>query len=313
MNTLRSSILRLRNIFQQDQLDRDLHDELSSHLQLHIEDNIQAGMTPAEARRQALLTLGGLEQTKESVRDTRGLPFLETLLQDLRFGFSLLRKSPGFTAVAVLTLALGIGGAAAIFGAINPILFKSLPYPHASRVMAIWEIRNDGSHGDATFGMYRGLRDQQRSFDSLAVLRPWQPTLTGTGRPERLDAQGVSASYFQVLGLSPVLGRDFQPSDDRLHGPTVVILSDRLWHRRFSADPGIIGRQITLEESAGFADSNSYTVIGVMSRRFENVLAPSVELWVPLQYDISQGRAWGHHLRMVGRIRQGVGVDQASR
>lgn len=313
MNILRSTFHRLRNLFHKSQLDRELNDELASHLQFHIEDNIRKGMSPAEARRDALLALGGLEQTKELVRDQQTLPFLESLLQDLRFASSLLRKSPGFTAVAVLTLAIGIGGTAAIFGAINPILFESLPYPHANRIMAIWELRNDGSHNGATFGMYRGLLDQQRSFDSLAVFHPWQPTLTGATRPERLDAQSVSASYFQVLGVSPILGRDFQPSDDYLHGPTVVILSDRLWRRRFSADPNIIGRNITLEESAGFAASNSYTVIGIMPRRFENVLAPSVELWAPLQYDISQGRAWGHNLRMVGRIRPGITLDQATR
>ncbi len=311
--SLRSLFLRLRNLFRINGLDQDLNDELASHLQLHIDDNLRKGMTPEEARRDALLTLGGIEQTKEAVRDQQTLPLLETLLQDLRFGFSLLRKSPAFTAVAALTLAIGIGGTATIFGAINPILFASLPYPHANRLMAIWEIRNDGSRNQATFAMYRGLLDQQRSFESLTVFHPWQPTLTGATRPERLDAQSVSASYFQVLGVSPLLGRDFQPSDDRLHGPTVVILSDSLWRRRFSADPNLIGHQITLEESAGFAASNSYTVIGVMPPRFENVLAPSAELWVPLQYDLSQDRAWGHNLRLVGRARPGVTPDQAAR
>ncbi len=156
------------------------------------------------------------------------------------------------------------------------------------------------------FGMYRGIADRARSFDAIAVLKPWQPTITGADQPERFDGQRVSASYFQVLGVSPVIGRDFQPSDDRLNGPNVVILSDVLWRRRFGADRAIVGRQITL-------DDNSYLVVGVMPSGLENVLAPSAELWAPMQYDMSQDRAWGHHLQTVARLKPGVRVARASR
>jgi putative ABC transport system permease protein len=237
---------------------------------------------------------------------------MQTLLQDLRYGIRMLAKNPGFTAIVVFTLALGIGATTAIFSAVNPILFKSLPYPHANRIMAIWETGNDESRNDPSFGMYRGLAERNRSFDALAVFTPWQPTITGAAQPEQLEGQRVSATYFHVLGVSPLLGRDFLASEDRLHGPNVVILSDRLWHRRFGGDRAIVGRQITLDESAGFADTNGYTVIGVMPRGFENVLAPSAELWVPLQYDMSQGRAWGHNLHMVGRLRSGASAGLAA-
>jgi hypothetical protein len=136
-----------------------------------------------------------------------------------------------------VTLAVGIGGTTAIFSAVNPVLFQPLPYPDAGRIATILEIRRDGSRNDGTFGMYRQLVERSQSFDSIAVFMPWQPTMTGATRPERFDGQRVSASYFRVLGMSPVLGRDFSPSDDRMNGPVVVILSDALWRRRFNADP----------------------------------------------------------------------------
>ncbi len=230
---------------------------------------------------------------------------MQTIWQDIRYGIRMLLKKPGFTSIAVITLALGIGASTAIFSAVNPILFEPLPYLHASRIMMIWEIQRDGRQNPGNaFGTYRALVEQNRSFAAIAAMKSWQPTLTGATEPERLDGQRVSAIYFQVLGVTPMLGRDFQPADDQLNGPKVVILSDGLWRRRFNSDSNILGRQVRLED-------DSYTVIGVMANAFENVLAPSAELWAPLQYDMSQGRAWGHHLRMVGRLRPGVSRDQA--
>jgi len=168
----------------------------------------------------------------------------------------------------------------------------------------IWDHGADGSRQDGTFGTYRELVERSRSFNAIAVMRSWQPTMTGSAEPERLDGQRVSASYFQVLGVPPSLGRDFDLSDDKLNGPRVAILSDGMWQRRFGRDHTIIGRQITLDE-------NSYTVIGVMPSAFENVLSSSAEVWTPLQYDMSLAQAWGHHLRIVGRLRPGVPTDQA--
>jgi putative ABC transport system permease protein len=294
-------------------LEREMDSEFRFHIEAYAQDLIRSGVPHGEAQRRARVEFGGVEQVKERVREERIGSWLHSTISDCRFGFRQLRKSPAFTAVAILTLALGIGATTAIFSAVNPILFESLPYPQGNRIVSIWEIRNDHSHSAATFGMYRGLLPQQRSLESIAVVRSWQPTLTGAAPPERLEGQRVSASYLHVLGISPLLGRDFDASEDQLHGPNVVILSDALWRRRFGTDPNIIGRQITLDESESFAESTSYTVIGVMSRNFENVLVPEAELWVPLQYDISQGRAWGHHLRMVGRLQPGVRPIDASR
>jgi putative ABC transport system permease protein len=234
----------------------------------------------------------------------------DDLYQDLRFGARMLRKNPGLTLIAVLTLALGIGASTAIFSAVNPILFEPLPYPQASRIAMIWDRGGEGARLDLTFGTYRELSERNRTFDALAVMRVWQPTMTGPAEPERLIGQRVSASYFHILGVPPVLGRDFARSDDQVNGPKVVILSDGIWQRRFARDETIIGRQIKL-------DDNNYTVIGVMPKTFENVLAPKAEVWTPLQYDASlpslQGREWGHHLRAIGRLRSEVVMSQANR
>jgi putative ABC transport system permease protein len=148
-----------------------------------------------------------------------------TALADLRYAARGLQAAPGFTTITVLTLALAIGGTAAIFSAVNPILFEPLPYPDPGRIVAIWDFSRDGSRLAATFGTYRELVQRSRSFDAIAVLKPWQPTMTGADQPERFEGQRVGASYFHVLGVSPVIGRDFQASDDRLGGPNVVNLS----------------------------------------------------------------------------------------
>lgn len=232
----------------------------------------------------------------------------DDLIQDIRFAVRMLLKKPGFTLIAIFTLALGIGASTSIFSAVNPILFESLPYPNAQRLVMIWEGRRDGGRIEGTFGGYRAFVERSRSFDALAVMKAWQPTMTGAAEPERLEGQRVSASFFGALGVLPALGRDFLESDDQLNGPPVAILSDGLWRRRFGADAAIIGEQVRL-------DDDSYTVIGVMPSAFENVLAPRAELWSPLQYDPSlppQSREWGHHLRTLGRLRQGTSLDQAS-
>jgi len=286
--------------------DANLDAEIREHLDSLAEDHEGRGLSPAEARSAARRDFGGVDQTKEVYRDQRGLPWLDALAQDVRYGVRTLRRDRTFSVVAILTLALGIGAVTAIFGGVKAVLFEPLPYARADRIVTIAEMNRNGGRIPGTFGLYRGLVERARAFDAIAVMKPWLPTLTGADRPERLEGQRVSAGYFDVLGVVPASGRMFLPEDDRLGGPNVVVLSDALWRRRFARDPAIVGRAITL-------DDNAYVVVGVAPAGFENVLSPSAELWAPLQYDMSMGAAWGHHLRTIGRLRSGADVEGATR
>jgi len=306
---------RLRSWFnatlRRSRMENEMDAELRFHIDAYADDLTRGGVAREEAMRRARIEFGGIESIKEQGREARGVNLVESLVQDLRYGASNMLRTPGFTAITVLTLALGIGATTAIFSVVNPILFESLPYPHAERIMMISEFGPDSERSRVAFHTYRELAERSRSFETIAVTKIWQPTLVTAREPERFDGQFVSAGYFRALGVAPFLGRDFEPSDDRFHGPHVVILSDALWRRRFGGDAAIVGRQITL-------DDNSYSVVGVMPSAFENVLVPSAELWTALQYDPgnisdTQTREWGNHLRMAGRLRLGASLDQARR
>lgn len=312
------SILRLFRklslLFRRGRFNDELAEEMAFHRE-QAEKELQAeGMSPESARYAAMRQFGNSTRLRERGHEAVEFRF-ETALQDARYGIRQLRRNPGFAVTAIVVLALGIGATAAIFGAVNPILFKPLPYPHPSRVMMIFEMRDGGSRLPC-FGTYEGIAERSSSFDAMAAMKPWQPAMAGMGEPELFEGQRVSAGFFRALGVQPALGRDFQVSDDQFNGPHVVVLSDRLWHRRFSADPQIVGRQVTLENSSSqLAGSNLFTVIGVMPGGFENVLAPAAELWAPLQYNPSlppDSREWGHHLRMVARLKSGVSKEQAA-
>lgn len=299
----------VRVLANRDAADRDVSDEVQQYFDEAVEAGLARGLSPDAARRAARLEIGNVTAVREEIRSYGWENVVGTLASDLRYGARRLRRSPGFTAITVLTLAIGIGGATAIFSAVNPILFASLPYPHADRIVAVEERYANGSRSDGTFAMYREFAERARAFSAIAVFRPWRPTITGTDRPERLEGQRVSADYFSVLGILPLAGRNFTTSDDAFRGPNVVVLSDELWRRRFNADRAVIGREIRL-------DDNLYTVIGVMPGGFENVTGSSAALWVPLQYDPSlppDGREWGHHLRTIARLRPGTGAPDATR
>ena len=299
---------RIANLFSRSKVERDIDDELRSHLEMRTEDNIAAGMSPEQGRRDALLRFGNPVLMKEKTAGADVSLGIDSIRADIRFAFRQLMRSPGFAWTSIFILALGIGASTAIFSAVKPILLDPLPYPNASRITMLWEVQRSGKPTRVTFATFHGMTKRSRSFDAMAVMKPWQPTMIGTDRPERLEGQRVSSDFFRTLGVAPLLGRDFNDSDDQFRGPNVVILSDGLWRNRFAGDKMIVGQQVRL-------DGNLYTVIGVMPRFFEDVLAPSAELWAPLQYDPSlpaDGREWGHHLRMVGRLREGVSREQAA-
>jgi putative ABC transport system permease protein len=295
-----------RTLFRRSAVDDDVADEVQHFLEENAAAHRARGLSPDDAARAARAEMGSVTSVREQVRGYGWEHTIDTMAGDLRYACRRLRTEPGFTTIAVLTVALGIGATTAIFSVVNPILFEPLPYPGPGRIAMISEMRPDGSRLDGTFGMFVGLAEGTHAFETLAVFKPWQPTLQGRDQPERFDGQRVSADYFRTLGVAPIVGRDFAPADDRVNAPAVVILSDALWRRRFNRDPAILGQPITF-------DDRHYTVVGVMPDRFENVLAPAAQVWAPMQYAMSQGRAWGHHLRTVGRLRAGTGFEAASR
>ena len=302
---------RMRNLLTRSRIDCEIAEELAAHLDMRAEHNETAGMDRNEARRKAHIRFGNATVIRERTAEIDVALSLERFWADVRFALRQLRRAPGFSITTILILSLGIGACTAIFSAVKPILIDPLPYPQARRLMMLWEAAKEGQPLHTTVGTFYGLQERSHSFAAIAVLKPWQPAIASAANqsvgPERLDGQRVSAAFFRTLGIAPRLGRDFDASEDRVNGPSVVILSDRLWHRRFAADPGIVGHEVRLNDTL-------FTVVGVMPADFEDVLEPAAELWAPLQYDVSlppDGREWGHHLRMVARLREGVNREQA--
>jgi predicted permease len=297
MKTLRSLFTRLHNLFCRPQLERELDAELSSHLQLHVDDNLHRGLSPGEARRQALLQLGGLEQTKEAIRDQRSLPLFEALFHDLRYAYRMLRKYPTFTLVSVLTLALGIGANTAIFSLVDCILLRPLPFPQPQNVVSLT--------GTYPKGAFVALRDQVKSLDVATYYEGHEFNLNRQGEPLRLSATLVSAEFFMVLGVRPLLGSPFTPGDDKPGQDNVVILSYSLWKQRFGADASLIGRSIDLE-------GVSRQVLGVMPPDFRFPSAKT-QVWVPVHNDPRDTVAFwaGDFMPVIGRLHPGVSIPQA--
>jgi predicted permease len=296
---------RFAGLFHKRQRDAEFRAELESHLQLHIEDNLRAGMTPEAARRDALIKLGGLEQTKENYRDRRGLPLLETVWSDVRFALRMLRKSPGFTAVAILTLALGIGANSAIFTVVYGVLFRPLPFPEPSRIVELVEgDRGQWGEMDLTATQLQRLHEFGQVFERISGWTDVGFNVTVGNTAEHVRGTPVSADYFQVLGVLPAVGRVFLPEEDRGEGQRVAILSDALWRRRFAGELSAIGQRALLNGEA-------YTVIGVMPAGFDprgySDINPGlpVDVWVPLAL-VSKTAGSGENIEVLARLKRGV-------
>jgi putative ABC transport system permease protein len=299
--------MRLRGMLRADQADGELAAELESHLQLHIEDNLRAGLTPEEARRQALIRLGGLEQTKQAWRERRGLPWLETLWQDISFGLRMLRKNPGFAIVAVLTMALGIGANTAIFSVIETVLLAPLPYKDSSRIVAVWTAnpRRGDQPLPSSPGDFANWKQRSGVFEDLAPSDDTGPTLTGQGAPQQLIGYAVSANYLRILGVEPLVGRLYTDREDRPGGPNVALLSDHLWRTTFQSDPKTVGRTIAL-------DGSPYTVLGVMPPGFN--YPPGIDIWTPVALAPAAFDDFKHtYVRILGRLRPGVDFSAAQK
>ena len=312
MRRLRAWFMRLGGLFGKERRERELAEELESNLQLHVEDNLLAGMSPEEARRQALIKLGGLEQAKELYRERRGLRWLETLLQDLRYAARTLRKAPGFTAVAVITLALAIGANSAIFTTVSGILWRKPTVSDPEGVQMLLSVsRSRGMENNpeqpASAPDFLSWREQTQAFSALAAMDLWHDfTFTGQGVPEHVMGMRVSANFFQVLGVPAGMGRTFVSGEDQAGREHVVILSHGLWERKFAADPAIVGRTVQV-------DGQASTVIGVMPAWF-NLWIFGAQAWTPLVFTAKELNPEGRKSRsffVVGRLANGISAQQA--
>ena len=300
LNKLR---LRLRSLFFKPKMEDELQAELQFHLEREIEENIVRGMTPEDARSAAIRSFGGVERVKEESRDVRGVRLLEEIWQDLRYGARMLVKQPGFTSIAVITLALGIGATSVIFSFVNGILLRPLPYRDSDRLVLLDE--NAPKRGIASMGVsypdFLDWRDQNRVFTGVAAYEGGVDyTLNGSSEPEELSCSWVSYNAFEILGVAPILGRTFTAEEERWNNGTVVILSYGLWARRFDAKPDVIGRTIAFNK-------RSHTVIGVMPPGFK---FPAVaDLWVPMPPVV--GERTDHGWSVIARLKPGVSFEQA--
>ncbi|MFL6530082.1 MAG: ADOP family duplicated permease, partial [Chthoniobacterales bacterium] len=303
-NQLRSAFANLTG---KRRAEKQLSDEMTSYVELLTQRNINEGMNDEEARRAALLKVGGVEQVKEQVRESRAGFAFETLLIDLRYGARSLFKHPGFTLTAVVVLALGIGANTAIFSVTNGILLRSLDYAYTDRVVTIWErfARDPDHHNVVAPANFLDWQKRSRSFDKIAAVWDARANFTGSGDPIEVQAQLVSAAFFPALGVQPLIGRWFTEEEDRPGGTLVAILSYRLWQERFGGDSTVLGRQVTIS-------GRSYTIVGVMPAGF-TFLNEQVRVWRPIAFDPAQDyrKTGGRFLRCVARLAPGVTVEQA--
>jgi putative ABC transport system permease protein len=312
MRRLRALLLRVAGSFGGARRDRELAEELDAHLRMSVEDGMRAGLSEEEARREAVRRLGGVEPTREAWRDRRGLPWIQELRQDLRYALRTLRRSPGFTAVTVLTLALGIGGATAIFTIVHGVLLAALPFRDADRLVAVWEENADrpGRSNVVAPANFIRWRERQSVFSGLTALYDWRVSLTGRERPVELVAQYVTSDFFTTLGVTPALGRGFLPEEGPDGRDNVAVLGYGTWQRLFGADPSIVGKTILLS-------GTPVVVVGVAPRDFGfflktgSLVGKPPELWRPFTFSAKAREPRGRHLTTFARLKDGVSLAQA--
>jgi putative ABC transport system permease protein len=307
-----------RNLFHKEQVEEELNDEVTAYLEMAVETKVKEGLSEEEARRAARLEVGGIEQIKEQVREVKMGFHVETFVRDLWFAGRILLKNPGFSLVAVLTLAVGIGINVAIYSVIHAVLLSALPYPESDRLVAISET-GGGNIQSTSYPNYLDWRAAQHSFDEIAVSRRDDFNLSGNGEPERFSGMFVTASYFRVLRVPPILGRVFYDEEDAAAGANPVILSEHLWRSRFGADPGIVGLKLTL-------NTINYEVVGVGAENLSIIRNPetarnsqgarNADLYAP--FGFYANRPYMHdrnqHVGFYGiaRLKPGVSVDQGA-
>jgi predicted permease len=297
----------VRWIARRDKAEQDLHDEPQVFVDMAAADEVRDGATTGEARRRAALQLGGLEHAKERVRSGRHGAWLDIAGRDIRYGLRQLRRNPGFSAVAIATLALSIGGITAIFSAFDTILLRPLPYPDADRLVMVWDDMSK-SEGDSTFfstpAEWTEWRRLNTVFTDLACSQPGNAMLSGDGEPEEVRARKVTWNLWSVLGVQPALGRVFTEDEDD-KGVRVAVMSHGLWQRRFGGASDIVGRKISVNDEA-------YEVIGVMPQTFYFMPSHDIDMWMPASFPpgLRRNFTW-HDAQIVARLKSGVRLEQA--
>ena len=309
---LREAFNRIRSFFRKDPLDQELNQEMASHLEIAVEENIRRGMSSQEAQRQALVRFGGVQQSLELHREARGLPWLDLLTQDLRFTFRTLRRDYGFTIIAVLILALGIAANVTVFSVVNTIMLRPLPFPDSQRLVRIVEKNAQGGESGRTYTADATQDFQQRnhSFRSVsgyfAFSGPDNFKLIGNSQPIPVTGLLVAEGFFQTLGVQPSLGRMFGSEEFVKHAKPAALLTYPFWRSQFGGDGSIIGRTIDLSNT-------SVTVIGVLPQTFDfgSVFSPGAKVDVFVPYIMDDFRDDGNDLALIGRLKDGVTLAQA--
>jgi putative ABC transport system permease protein len=312
MATLKEFWARIRGLLGKTRSESDLAAELRAHLEMAEEEHLARGKSHQEAKHAARRDFGGVEQFKELYRERRGLPMLETFLQDLRFGARMLRKNPGFTAVAILTLALGIGANTAIFSVVNSLLLTPPRFNQPDRLVMVWETKPSTSwhQGPVSPANYFQWLEHNTVFEQMAVMYDDHLTISSDSDPEQVAYQGVTPNMLAMLGTDPIIGRTFTAQDGVPGNDDVVILSHGLWQRRFGGDPSVVGKKIQL-------NGQSNTVVGVMPRGFQlfikrgSFTGEQPELWAPIAFTAKSRVPRGRYLTSVARLNPGVSVAQA--
>jgi putative ABC transport system permease protein len=309
MSGLRPWFARLGGLFGKERRDRELEAEMASHLQMHIEDNLRAGMTAEVARRQAVIKLGGVEQTKEAYRERRGVPWLESLLQDLRFSLRMLRKNPGFTAVFVITLSVGIGANTAIFSVVDAVLLRPLRAPAPSRVVIFTDTNQTGSGFLAADIEFNRWRKETSVLQEVSGYRSASYYLTGVDQPQKVEAMLVTGDYFRLFGLRVTEGRGFTKEDELGTGRLfenghVVVLSNGFWRSAFGGDLHVMGKVISLS-------GNPYEIVGVMAPHVLAETSEQPDIWLPFPISPASSNQV-HYFQAAGRLKDGVTLEMAN-
>src|SRR2546430_1050151 len=294
----------VRNLTRRRRVERDLADEVSSYVDLSTQQKVRRGLSEPEARREALVELGGAEQVKELVREARLGHFFETRMQDVRFAFRSLRKAPVFSLTVTLVLALGIGSTALMFTIVNSVLLKGPPFPEADRLVMLWHDLPQEKQIPFSTREFTTWRDQSQLFENFAAMTGTGFTITGRGEPELAIGQRVTPSFFPTLRVAPALGRAFVDAEGKNGQDRVVILSHALWREKFGMRRDVLGENIVM-------NGKPYNIVGVMPEDFE-FPEHDVKFWVPAALDahLYQENVDAHFMRTVGRLKPGATPEQ---